>query len=206
MLRHSLLALLLAIAGTTAAHGALLTITEATQVVHPGETIGWSFTIESDPVADPVLGLITPWLMITSADFVLDPSIPPPGIFTAFITQLPNSNTVIGPDTGNGEVNPWSQTFNLTLMTGIGSYNINDPVDFGKYFGSIQLTFDEYRYSPNGPGFDPSTDTIDVGQIVTMPVSIRIDPVTTSDVPEPGTLLLAGGLLGLLVARRRASK
>ena len=205
MFRNSLLVLLLAFAATPAS-SAVLTIVETGQVVHPGETIGWSFTIESDPIVDPVLGLITPWLMVTSADLVLDPSIPPPGIFTAFITQLPNSNTVIGPDTGNGEVNPWSQTFNLTLMTGIGSYTANDPVDFGKYIGEIQLTFDVYRVSPNSPNFDPTTDTIEVRQILSQQVSLRVDPWPSAEVPEPGEGLLVASTLGGLLALRRRSR
>jgi hypothetical protein len=205
MIRNTFLSLLLVIAAAPRVQGALLTIPESTQTAYPGTTIGWSFTLESDAVFDSVAGLaIVPWILVTSADWVLDPAFPPPGIFTPFITQLPNSNTIIGPDTGNGEVNPWSQTFNLTLTTGFGSYAVNDPVATGQYVGLIQLTYDLFRVSPNDPNFDPTTDTMEVGQIITHRATIQVDELPATDVPEPGgPALLATALVALLVLKPR---
>jgi hypothetical protein len=204
MIRNTFLSLLLVIAVAPGVEGALLTVPDSSQIAYPGSTIGWSFTLESDAVFDSVVGQqIVPWILVTSADWVLDPATPPPGIFTPFITQFPNSNTIIGPDTGNGEVNPWSQTFNLTLATGIGSYAVNDPVAFGTYIGLIQLTYDLFRVSPNSLNFDPATDTMAVGQLITHAATIRVDdPQPTTDVPEPGgPALFAAALAALLVLR-----
>jgi hypothetical protein len=173
-------------------------------IAYPGDTVGWSFTIESTAIQDGP-NTITPWLMITAVDWVLDPAVAPPGIFTPFLTLLPNSNTVIGPDTGNGEVNPWTQVFDLNLGTGIGSYAVNDPVDPGKYLGQIVINYDAFRVSPYDPLFDPQTDTIDVGQSLTHAASIRIDPVPSADVPEPAPSLLTACWLAMLVAYRRRS-
>jgi len=156
----------------------------------PDTTVGWSFRIESTPILDGG-NLITPWLLITFADFVPDAGFNPVGLFTPFITQPPNSNAAIGPNTGNGEINPWIQPFNEALFTGIGSYHINDFQMAGdQVMGMIVLHYDLYRASPNDPAFDPTTATLAVGQTLSAPTS-----VTVTAVPEPGTgtlLALAG--------------
>jgi hypothetical protein len=161
-------------------------------------TVGWGFTIESTPVMDGG-NLITPWLLITHADFVPDVGLDPVGVFTAFITQLPNSNNVVGPDDGNGEVNPWSQSFDNMLMTGIGSYVINDFQSPGdEVTGEIVLTFDLYRLSPDDLLFDSTVDTIAVDQTLSAVASVTVD----APAPEPGTIwLLAAG--GAVVAWKR---
>src|SRR5207244_687647 len=125
--------------------------------------------IQSTPIVDGA-GPITPWLLITFADFVPDPGVDPVGLFTSFLTQPPESNVVIGPPAGNGEINPWTQAFHNGLLSGIGSYHINDfQVAGDRVTGTITLLYDLYRVSPNDPGFDPTADTISVGNTMSAP-------------------------------------
>jgi len=169
----------------------------------PDTTVGWSFRIASTPILDGG-NLITPWLLITFADFVPNAGFNPVGLFTPFITQPPNSNTAIGPNTGNGEINPWIQSFDAALFTGIGSYHINDFQMAGdQVVGTIVLHYDLYRASPNGPDFNPTTDTVAVGQTLSATSS-----VTVTAVPEPGTgsLLALAGLVWAATALMKASQ
>src|SRR5580765_6769430 len=93
--------LLIAAAGA-GAQAATLTLNNAALSGLPDATVGWGFTIESPD-----------WLLVTFADFVPDPGVDPVGVFTAFITQPPNSNMVVVPGS------PWTQPFDDLLMTGI---------------------------------------------------------------------------------------
>jgi len=200
MSTHLLCVCLLAAAGFTGAEAATLTLDQAALAGLPNATVGWGFTIVSTPIDDGG-HTITPWLLITSADFVPNAGTNPVGVFTAFITQLPNSNTVIGPDASNGEVNPWTQAFDAVAFTGIGSYHINDFQALGdRVDGSILLHYDVFRTSPNDPAFDPSVDTVAVGQ------SISAFASATVGVPEPGTgslLLVASCLFAATAGLRR---
>ena len=73
-------------------------------------------------------------------------------------------------------------------FTGIGSYHINDfQIAGDQTVGTIVLHYDLYRASPNDPAFDPTIDTLAVGQTVSAPSS-----VTVTAVPEPGTGTLVG--------------
>lgn len=166
----------------------------------PGETVGWGFELTSTPITDGA-STITPWLLVTAADFVPDPDVYPVGVFTPFITGYFD---VVGPDTGNGEVNPWSQPYqNTPLQTGIGSYEINSFQTPGDLVtGYIVLIYDLYRVSPNDPAFLPETDIIATGLTMSAPASVLVsDPLA---VPEPSSLLLlAAGAALLWLGRRR---
>lgn len=170
-----------------AAHAGTLSLSNAALGGQPGATVGWGFTITSPQQ----------WILITFADFVPDGGQNPVGVFTPFITQLPNSNTVIGPDDGNGEMNPWTQAFALNLQTGIGSYQINDFQSIGdQVTGQIVLDYDAYSVSPNDPLFDPDVDIIALGQQMSAATSVTVTP-------EPGTITLVLGALALCCRRRR---
>src|SRR5262249_7328190 len=148
----SLLAALIALPS----HAATVVLNQAALAGLPDETVGWGFTITADP---------NQWILITHADFVPDPGFNPVGVFTAFITQPPNSNIVVGANSGNGEVNPWTQAFDNALLTGIGSYHINDFQSLGdRVEGAIVLSYDAYSRSPNDPAFDPTSDILALGQ------------------------------------------
>ena len=190
------------LAGAAASHAATFLLNPAVLSGLPDSTVGWGFTIQSTPIVDGT-NTMTPWMLITFADFVPDPGSNPVGVFTAFITQLPNSNTVIGPDSGNGEINAWSQSFDPVLITGIGSYHINDFQSFGdQVTGAIEVLYDLYRVSPNDPSFNPDSDLIATNQSLNAAASITIVS------PEPGTLgLLAAAFLCISSGRwRRPSR
>jgi hypothetical protein len=175
----------------------------------PGATVGWDFSVTSAPV-QVGLTMITPWAVITDAEFDLDPGVFPVGVFTGFINQPPPGApcsppspplNVIGPDTGCGEMNPWSQTFDNTLQTGTGSYVIDTfQIPGNGATGEIALTYDEYSVSPFDPSFDSTMDTLATGMTVSVPVS-----VTVTATPEPASAVPAGMVVGLLLLRRRST-
>jgi hypothetical protein len=192
--------ILLAVAAIVAvnipfASATTLSLDNPNLVGNPGDTVGWGFTLTSTPVSTPD-GEITPWLVVSDVDFVLDPGVDPVGVFTPFLTL---NFQVIGPDTGNGELNPWSQTFDAGLETGIGAYTIDDfqlPGDLAT--GSIVVTYDEFSVSPNMPDFNPDTDTLATSLDVSAPASVLV-----ADTPEPSSFLLelGAGLCVLLLRR-----
>src|SRR3982751_981818 len=102
-----LISILIAVAAIGSAASLLLTPSALTG--QPDDITGWGFTITEN----------LDWIVITNASFVLDGGVLPVGVFTPFIS---NAFAVVGPDRGNGEVNPWTQTFDNALQTGIGSY------------------------------------------------------------------------------------
>ncbi|MGH9720501.1 MAG: hypothetical protein ACRD8O_09825 [Bryobacteraceae bacterium] len=147
-----------------------------------GSTIGWGFTITN----------LTDYAVVTSADFQ-PPT--PLGTFTDFIAQF--NFIVVGPPPESPVV---SQVFDDVLKTGIGSFAINPGALPGQFAnGLIVLTYDLYSRSPNDPNFNPSTDTISVGNLLNADAS-----VTVAEIPEPATwLFAAGGLTALLLSRFR---
>jgi hypothetical protein len=184
------------------ANAATFTLDTTTLYGLPGDTVGWGFTITSTPDTTYDNGN-TPYLVITGADFVLDPGSYPVGVFTPFIIQ---SFQPVGYPAGNGEVNPWTQTFDEAQMTGIGSYEINDFQSIGDTAtGKIELTFDEYSVSPNSPLFDPDLDGVAYGQTISAMTTVIVGPAPVT-VPEPApALAIGGGLLLAIAARRRRS-
>src|SRR5947208_1857765 len=97
MRKHILSGCFLAVLGVAAAEAATVTLPSGGALVGlPDATVGWGFTIQSTPIVDGG-GAITPWLLITFADFVPDAGVDPVGLFTSFLTQPPESNVVIGP-------------------------------------------------------------------------------------------------------------
>lgn len=160
---------------------------------NPGDTVGWGFQITA---AQSV------WLLPTAVDFVS--GMAPVGVFTPYVTLPQNWSVVIGASTGAGELNPWTQTFNPVLQTGIGSYQINSFVSPGdQTIGQIIVYFDVYSRSPNDPLFNPVTDTVAVGQSVAAAASVTVGTEPTPT-PEPTTFACIGlGMAGLAAAASR---
>jgi len=186
-------------------HAATLTVVPSALFGAPGDTVGWGFTITS-PTIPNGNGTITPWVLVSNADFIPDPGQFPVGVFMPFIT-LPQNFQVIGPDTGNGEADPWSQPFDNLAQTGFGAYAINSFQSPGdEVTGELVLMFDMFRRSPNDPAFDPVTDTIAVGETATANVSVTVTGGVT-EAPEPAVIWSCGAGLcavGFLGSRRRS--
>jgi hypothetical protein len=146
----------------------------------PGDVVGWGFTLTND----------TDYVVVTSSDFVPGS---PLGTYTDFIG--PNF-IVVGPPPESTVV---SQVFDPVALTGVGSFAISPSAMFGDTaVGEIQLTYDLFSRSPNDPNFNPATDTISVGNLLSQPASVAV-------VPEPASWLLvgiAGAALAVLRKRR----
>ena len=161
----------------------------------PNDLVGFGGTITATP---DVYDSSTPWLVINNVHFVLDTGSYPVGVFTPILT---NNYVVIGPDTGNGEVNPYTQHFDTSQGTGIGSYQINSFQSVGdEATGNLVISYSEFDDSPNDPLFDPVNDALAGGAVLTLsaPVTVIVGPASTdlSAAPEASTYVLS--LLGLL--------
>jgi len=171
-----------------AAHaGAIFTPTPSTISGAPGDTVGWGFTISND----------TNYLLITSADFT---PATPLGTFTDFIGQF--NFIVVGP---SPESNSVSQTFDPSALTGVGSFLISSSATPGSVItGLLTLTYDLFSVSPNDPNFDPDTDTISNGNVLTSAAEVDVKGV--SAVPEPASFGLVGLALLLGGAAQKIRK
>lgn len=152
---------------------------------NPGNTIGWGFLLTNTQN----------YLVVTGAEFQSSSS---SGTFTDFISA-PDNFFVVGP--GFGASTAWGQTYDAATQTGAGSFRIADDATQGTVYGQIVLTYDLFARSPFNPLFDPDTDTLSNGNLLTANASIKINTV-----PLPSAVWLFGAALagmGLLVQRRR---
>jgi hypothetical protein len=148
----------------------------------PGDTRGWGFQLTND----------VGYLVITSANYTAAATV---GIFDPFII-LPQNFAAVGP----GET--WSQTFNPSVQAGVAAYHINDfEIPGTVSSGVIELTYDLFAVSPFDAAFDPSRDTISVGNILSTDASVTVGS-PTAPVPEPGTAVLFLVAIALGVAHR----
>ena len=199
-MRHLFFTLAATLTLAAAGNAATLTLDNSTLYGMPNDIVGFGGTITSTPDYTYDNGN-TPFLVITSADFVVNPGTYPVGVFTPIIAQ---NYIVIGPDEGNGEVNPYDASFDLSQNTGIGSYQINSFQSIGdEATGQIVLTYDEYSVSPLDNSFDPATDGLAYGQILSADATVIVGSAPAAAVPESSTTLLAGlGLIGSVLFRR----
>jgi hypothetical protein len=154
-----------------------------------GTTVGWGFTLTN-------LGV--DFLVVTSSDFCVGaPTSPCSNSLGTYTDFAGPQFIVVGP---SPESNSVTQTFDGSLLTGMGSFLIN-PGATGSVTGEIVLTYDLYNVDPNSPTFDPTVDTVSVGNDLTASASVTVGAQT---VPEPATVLLFGsGLLALVGAARK---
>jgi hypothetical protein len=138
----------------------------------PGSTVGWGFTLSNTEN----------FLVVTSAAFEPATDL---GTFMDFISA-PDNFFVVGPAPGASNV--WAQAFNAVTQTGIGSFAIDPNAALGGVaYGEIVLTYDLFALSPLNPNFNPDTDTLSNGNILTASAS-----VVTAVVPLPGAVWLFG--------------
>jgi hypothetical protein len=97
------------------------------------------------------------------------------------------------------ESNSVTQAFDNLTATDLESFLINMGSS-GTVDGSSVLTYDLYNVDPNAPNFNPTTDTVSLGNELTAGASVTAE---TQSVPEPGSLLLEiCGLAGCLLLKK----
>jgi PEP-CTERM motif len=157
----------------------------------PGSTVGWGFTITNT----------SNFLEVTGSDFcegtIVSPCPHSIGTYNDFIGQF--NFVVVGP--APEESTSVTQTFNLAVKTGVGSFRINPAAVAGNSaVGQIVVTYDLFNLSPNDPAFNPALNTVSTGNRLTAPGSVTVAAAT----PEPATLGLVGfAFVAWAAARRR---
>jgi hypothetical protein len=155
-------------------------------VVGPaGSTVGWGFTLTAGG---------SDFAVITGSDFcvgvVTSPCSNSFGTYTDFAGE---QFLVVGDSPGES---PITETFDETMMTGMGSFAIN-PASSGSLAGFIAVTYDLFSVDPNSADFDPITDLVSTGNYLDAGASVTVGN-STSTVPEPASLLmLLAGLAGV---------
>jgi hypothetical protein len=157
-------------------------------VVGPaGSTVGWGFTLTN---------LGADFAVITGSDFCVGvPTSPCSNSLGTYTDFIGAQFVVIGP---SPESSSLTQSFNDNLQTGLGSFLINSGGS-GTLAGELLVSYDLFSVDPNALNFDPTTDTLSVGNFLTSAASVTVGTGTVST-PEPATLsLLLGGLVGSLL-------
>jgi hypothetical protein len=188
-----------------AAVAATLTLDSNTLYGMPGDLVGFGGTITATPDA---YDTSTPFLVIDDAEFILNAGTYPVGIFTPIIT---NNFVVIGPDEGNGEVNPYTQHFDASQGTGIGSYQINTFQSVGDQAnGTLVISYSEFSVSPIDQSWNPN-DELAGGAVLTLtaPVTVIVGTAPSANstaTPEGSTFALCLLGLGLVYFGRYRAK
>jgi hypothetical protein len=193
MLRTILIAALGVLAIGTRAHAdsaPTLTLDPASGAVTgpAGTTVGWGFTLTAGS---------SDFAVITGSDFcvgvVTSPCSNSFGTYTDFAGA---QFLVVG--SGPGE-SPITETFDDTMMTGMGSFAIN-PGSTGTLSGFIAVTYDLFSVDPNSANFDPTVDTVSTGNYLDADASVTVGNSMAS-MPEPGSFaLLLAGLAAVVLA------
>lgn len=131
-----------------------------------GASVGWGFSLSNTEN----------YLVVTSASF--EPATPL-GTFTDYISA-PENFFVVGP--GLGASKTWTQSFDASEHTGIGSFVISaSATPSTSASGEIVISYDLFSRSPLNPNFNPDTDTLSNGNVLTANASVStIVPLPTA--------------------------
>ena len=158
----------------------------------PGSTVGWGFTFSN---------LGSNWAVVTSSDFCVGVITSPcNNSFGAYADFAGPQFILVGPDPESASFN---QAFDSSTQQGIGSFFIN-PTSVGTVLGQIVLTYDLFSVDPNSLNFDPTADTVSVGNYLMADASVTA-ATSTVTTPEPRTLLLLLVGVGMLALLRKSS-
>jgi hypothetical protein len=147
----------------------------------PGQTVGWGFTMTSDPL----------YYLTVSTALVDTESNPTLGFFSDFISLSGGPALgVLAPGAPD-----WVQSYDAMALSGFGEYWIDpNALPGDSNYGQFLVILLRYSADPNTCGLcfvDSQFQQVDFGVNVAAPT------------PEPGTLVPAGLVAGLLVWVRR---
>jgi hypothetical protein len=171
------LSILALTAGLSAYAGPTLTVIPSSGSIQgfPGTTVGWGFTLTSDPVD---------WISVVTSSLLIE-SDPGLGTYTDFAgLQGGPVNGVLAPNAPD-----WTETFDPVNMLGLGSYTIGSG--FGTDAGLLDLNYETFSA-------DPNTCTNCATGFADLLVAFQV-----SSVPEPSAVWLVGLALPLLWLRLR---
>ena len=172
-MRKTLCTLMVLGAGMLQAAPVSLTLTPASGIVsgHPGDTVGWGFTL--------VNGL-TDWISVTNVVLTGETN-PSLGTFTDFMGPQggPSPSFAVAPG------GTWSETpFNNSLSQGVGSYLIaSNPIVPNSDSGTILVNFDTFNA-------DPTTPTAIQTEVGSTSATFLVNVTAATGTPEPGSALL----------------
>lgn len=162
----------------TAAQAALLTVSPAALSGHPGDTVGWGFSLTNDDAAN--------YLLVTGTEFLPAPL----SGFGSYADLLGTRWTVLAPGAS------LSEAYDALLGTGFGAFSLADSAE-GGLAGDLTLHYALFSVSPDDLAFNPDTDLVTADGSATAGASVE-------RLPEPASWALVG-LAGLAagVSRRR---
>jgi hypothetical protein len=177
------MAALALLAGTLSA-APILTLSPANASGSPGTTTGWGFSVTNDTS----LYLVISGSTASGFGFGIGSLTDYLGL--NFYVFNPNSSRTVD--------------FDAATTQGIGGYAINaGAIPPASDSGIFSIVYDLYVNDPNDPSFAP--DLSDVLGLTFGPVTAQVT-VSTTDIPEPATLGMAGLAIALGLTWRRYSR
>jgi hypothetical protein len=188
MFRSWFLVALLTVGPALATPNVRVTLLPPDLTGQPGETVGWSFSIE--------MLLPNLWAVVNGIQFLWDAPI---GTVNPF--SVP-PELVIGPGVSPNQ-NPYVFNYASASNGLVNSYTIDvnaQPGDIVR--GDLRFSFTVFNEDVSSPNFDPDVNVLG-SEDVDVATSIAV-PLSGQDIPEASTLgMVVAGLAAVLAFRRR---